>query len=122
MQCFQQHPDVSAIAVVCLNGWETVLQSYANQFMIDKLKWIFPGGNTGMESIHNGVYGLKEMGCNDEDLVLIHDGVRPLLSQRDNFLKYRNLQSLWLCYYRYSMPRSYIGKRRWIYFYNKYSA
>lgn len=81
MQCFQQHPDVSAIAVVCLNGWETVLQSYANQFMIDKLKWIFPGGNTGMESIHNGVYGLKEMGCNDEDLVLIHDGVRPLLSQ-----------------------------------------
>ena len=74
MQCFQQHPDVSAIAVVCLNGWETVLQSYANQFMIDKLKWIFPGGNTGMESIHNGVYGLKEMGCNDEDLVLIHDG------------------------------------------------
>lgn len=70
MQCFQQHPDVSAIAVVCLNGWETVLQSYANQFMIDKLKWIFPGGNTGMESIHNGVYGLKEMGCNDEDLVL----------------------------------------------------
>ena len=76
MQCFQQHPDVSAIAVVCLNGWETVLQ-----FMIDKLKWIFPGGNTGMESIHNGVYGLKEMGCNDEDLVLIHDGVRPLLSQ-----------------------------------------
>ena len=79
MQCFQQHPDVSAIAVVCLNGWETVLQSYANQFMIDKLKWIFPGGNTGMESIHNGVYGLKEMGCNDEDLVLIHDGVRPLV-------------------------------------------
>ena len=79
MQCFQQHPDVSAIAVVCLNGWETVLQSYANQFMIDKLKWIFPGGNTGMESIHNGVYGLKEMGCNDEDLVLIHDGVRPLI-------------------------------------------
>ena len=41
MQCFQQHPDVSAIAVVCLNGWETVLQSYANQFMIDKLKSCF---------------------------------------------------------------------------------
>ena len=34
-----------------------------------------------MESIHNGIYGLKEEGCNDEDLVLIHDSVRPLLSQ-----------------------------------------
>lgn len=81
MQCFQKHPDISAIAVVCLAGWETVLQSYANQFNIDKLKWIFPGGKSGMESIHNGIYGLKKAGCSDDDMVLIHDGVRPLLSQ-----------------------------------------
>lgn len=81
MQCFQQHPDIGAIGVVCLKGWETVLQSYANQFNITKLKWVFPGGNSGMESIHNGIYGLKEEGCDDDDLVLIHDAVRPLLSQ-----------------------------------------
>lgn len=81
LKCFQQHPDIDRIAVVCLKGWETVLQAYANQFMIDKLKWIFPGGSTGMESIHNGIYGLKEAGCSDNDLVLIHDSVRPLLSQ-----------------------------------------
>lgn len=81
MKAFQMHPDIDGIAVVCLKGWETVLQSYANQFSIDKLKWIFPGGNTGMESIHNGIYGLRDAGCGDEDLVLIHDGVRPLLSQ-----------------------------------------
>jgi 2-C-methyl-D-erythritol 4-phosphate cytidylyltransferase len=81
MQCFQKHPDIDAIAVVCLKGWETVLQAYANQFGITKLKWIFPGGNSGMESIHNGIYGLKDEGCGDDDLVLIHDSVRPLLSQ-----------------------------------------
>ena len=81
MQAFERHPDIDAIAVVCLKGWDTVLQSYANQFSIKKLKWIFPGGDTGFESIHNGIYGLKEAGCDDEDLVLIHDGVRPLLSQ-----------------------------------------
>lgn len=81
MQAFQQHPDIDAIAVVCLKGWDTVLQSYANQFRIDKLKWIFPGGDSGFDSIHNGIYGLKEAGCDDEDLVLIHDSVRPLLSQ-----------------------------------------
>ena len=78
---FERHPDINAIAVVCIEGWETVLQSYANQFRVTKLKWIFPGGNTGMESIHNGIYGLKDAGCEDEDLVLIHDAVRPLLSQ-----------------------------------------
>ena len=81
MQCFQKHPDIDAMAVVCLKGWETVLQAYANQFSITKLKWIFPGGSSGMESIHNGIYGLKNEGCGDDDLVLIHDSVRPLLSQ-----------------------------------------
>lgn len=81
MKCFQRHPDIDAISVVCLKGWDTVLQAYANQFSITKLKWIFEGGSTGMESIHNGIYGLKESGCADDDLVLIHDSVRPLLSQ-----------------------------------------
>lgn len=81
MKAFQQHPDINGIAVVCLAGWETVLQSYANLFSIDKLKWIFPGGSNGQESIHNGIYGLQEVGCKDDDLVLIHDAVRPLLSQ-----------------------------------------
>ena len=81
MKAFQVHPDINGIAVICLEGWETVLQSYANQFSITKLKWIFPGGKSGMESIHNGIYGLKDAGCEDEDLVLIHDAVRPLLSQ-----------------------------------------
>ncbi len=81
MMCFQRHPDIQQIAIVCLKGWETVLQSYANQFNITKLKHIFPGGDSGMESIHNGIYGLLEAGCDDEDLVLIHDAVRPLLSQ-----------------------------------------
>ncbi len=81
MQCFQQHPDIGMIAVVCLKGWETVLQSYANQFSITKLQHIFPGGDSGMASIHNGIYGLREVGCQDDDMVLIHDAVRPLLSQ-----------------------------------------
>lgn len=81
MKAFEQHPDIDGIAVVCLTGWETVLQSYANQFNITKLKWIFPSGKTGFDSIHNGIYGLKEQGCKDENLVLIHDAVRPLLSQ-----------------------------------------
>ena len=80
MKAFQQHPDIDKIAVVCLNGWETVLRSYANQYCIDKLEWVFPGGATGMESIHNGIYGLRET-CEDEDIILIHDAVRPLLSQ-----------------------------------------
>ena len=45
LKSFEIHPDIDSIAVVCLKGWETVLQSYANQFSITKLKWIFEGGH-----------------------------------------------------------------------------
>lgn len=80
MQAFQYSEEIEAIAVVCLPGWEVILQAYANQYNITKLKWIFPGGNSNQESIHNGLVGLKESGCCDEDIVLVHDGVRPLVS------------------------------------------
>lgn len=81
MSAFQRHPDVDGIAVVCLEGWETILTSYANQFNITKFKWTFKGGKSGMESIHNGIYGLREKGISDDSIVIIHDGVRPLVSQ-----------------------------------------
>lgn len=80
LEAFERHPDVHAIAVVCLAGWETVLRAYANQFNITKLKHIFPGGSTGQESIRNGVFGLSEVYSGDS-IILVHDGVRPLLSQ-----------------------------------------
>ena len=38
LEAFQNHSDIDAIAVVCIEGWETVLQAYANQFNITKLK------------------------------------------------------------------------------------
>lgn len=81
MKVFQNHPQIDAIAVVCLQGWETVLKAYANQYEITKLKWIFPGGESNFQSIRNGLLGLRENGVKDEDIVVIHDGVRPLVSE-----------------------------------------
>lgn len=77
---FERHPDIDAIAVVCLDGWQTVLRAYAKQFSISKLKWIFDGGGTGQESIRNGLFGLRDSGCQGGDVILVHDGNRPLLS------------------------------------------
>ncbi len=81
MEAFQVHPEIDAICVVCLKGWEVVLQSYANQYGIAKLKWIFEGGSSNQESIHNGLIGLQGAGCNEDDIVLVQDGVRPLVSK-----------------------------------------
>lgn len=82
MEAFQKHPEIDAIALVCLSGWENFLLAYANQYKITKMKWIFPGGKSNQESIHNGIYGLKKSGCKDEDIVVVHDGVRPLVSSQ----------------------------------------
>lgn len=78
---FQEHPLIDVIAVVCLAGWEQSLKAYANQFGITKLKYIFPGGASNQGSIHNGIIGLKKAGYIDSDIVLIQDGVRPLVSE-----------------------------------------
>lgn len=78
LESFQKHPLVDAIEVVCIDGWENVVWAYAKQFSIDKLKWITKGGNTGQESIRNGVYNLEDK-CSDDDVIIIHDGIRPLV-------------------------------------------
>lgn len=80
LKAFQQCQKIDAIAVICLKGWEVVLKAYANQFGITKLKYIFPGGDSNFHSIRNGLIGLKENGVSMDDIVLIHDGVRPLVS------------------------------------------
>lgn len=78
LDAFQQHPQIDAIEVVCLEGWEGVLEAYAKQYGISKLRWITQGGNSGQESIRNGINNLSSE-LNDDDYVLIHDGVRPIV-------------------------------------------
>lgn len=78
LEGFQKHPQIDAIEVVCIDGWHDVLRAYAKQFNITKLKWIVSGGSTGQESIRNGVYNLERY-AKDNDIVVIHDGIRPLV-------------------------------------------
>lgn len=78
LEGFQKHPMIDAIEVVCIDGWENVVWSYAKQYNITKLKWIVKGGNTGQESIRNGVYNLEGKASSD-DVIIIHDGIRPLV-------------------------------------------
>lgn len=78
LEGFQRHPMIDAIEVVCIEGWEHVVWAYAKQFNVDKLKWIVKGGNSAQESIRNGVYNLESV-CKADDVIVIHDGIRPLI-------------------------------------------
>lgn len=80
LEGFQRHPYIDAIEVVCLDGWHDILSAYAKQFNITKLKWIISGGKTGQESIRNGVFNLEGK-CQPDDIIIIHDGIRPLVDE-----------------------------------------
>jgi len=76
---FDAHPDINAIAVVCLNGWEGELKRNIKRWQIEKVKWVVNGGVTSQESIYKGLKEIKESGVDDNSIILIHDGVRPLI-------------------------------------------
>lgn len=80
LQAFQKHPEIDAILVVCIDGWQEILWAYARQFNITKMRWVTAGGENGQQSIYNGLSELKEH-CDMSDLVLIHDAIRPNVSQ-----------------------------------------
>lgn len=97
MEAFQQHPSIDEIYISCLDGWSAVLEAYAKQFNITKLKRIVTGGATGQESIYNGLKAIKEDNSFTDDIVVVvHDGNRPMLSQdviTDNLVKQKQFGS-----------------------------
>lgn len=78
LEGFEKHPLIDAIALVCIDGWQESVWAYAKKDDITKLKWIINGGTTAQESIRNGVFFLEDH-CGEDDIVVIHDGIRPLI-------------------------------------------
>lgn len=79
LEAFENHPEIDAIAVVCIEGWDKVLWAYARQFNIKKLEYVISGGRNGQESIRNGIMEIEKH-YHPEDIVLIHDAIRPMVS------------------------------------------
>lgn len=79
LEAFEKHPDIETIAVVCIDGWQKKLREYAENYNISKLKYIVTGGENGQSSIRNGLFELENYYRYD-DIVLIHDAIRPLVS------------------------------------------
>lgn len=79
LEAFQQHPNIDAIEVVCIEGWEEILKAYCKQFNITKLDHVVQGGLNGQDSIRNGIMDIKTR-YSDDDIVLVHDAIRPMVS------------------------------------------
>lgn len=80
LENFENHQDISQIVVVCVDGWHEALNAYCKQFNITKLAKIISGGETRHESVKKGIFALQEKMTSADDVVLIHDANRPILS------------------------------------------
>lgn len=82
LQHFENNQQIDSIVIACIEEWIPYLVDLLKKYNIKKVKKIVPGGRTGQESIYNGLCAAKELSNCDEDIVLIHDGVRPLINQQ----------------------------------------
>lgn len=80
LEAFEKLPQIDSIEIVCIKGWEDTLEDYIKKYNITKVRWIVEGGNTGQESIRNGLYNLENK-ISPNDNVIIHDAVRPMLDE-----------------------------------------
>lgn len=81
LENFSTHPEIDQIVVACLKDWIGTLQELIQQYHIQKVAAIVAGGSTGYESIHNGLLKVNENAA-PSDIVLICDGVRPMISPK----------------------------------------
>ena len=77
---FEKNPLIDAVVVVCVAEWIDYFKNLVDQFHLLKIKKIVPGGDSGQLSIYNGLVAAKEIAQDEESIVLIHDGVRPLIN------------------------------------------
>ena len=80
LEHFQKHQSIDGIILVCLERWIPYCRELLSKYSITKVKSIVPGGETGQQSIFNGLKAAKSL-FDDDTVVLIHDGVRPLINE-----------------------------------------
>jgi len=79
---FQESSGVDMIYVVLPQAWVEHGLNLVTQYQIDKVVRIVPGGRTALESIFNGLTQIMEDGVAEDSLVMIHDGVRPIINHQ----------------------------------------
>lgn len=80
LEYFEKHNDIDEIYVVCIESWIGYLKQKLAKYNINKVKSVVSGGVSGQDSIYKGILEASKY-CDMKDIVLIHDGVRPFISE-----------------------------------------
>lgn len=79
LEAYQKHPSIDDIYIVCLKGWENIVNAYAQQFGITKLKGLIPAGSNGIISVKNGFEYIEKL-YSSNDILIIQESTRPMVS------------------------------------------
>lgn len=82
LNVFQNHNEIDEIYIGCIEDWIPYLNKLIKINNINKVKNILPGGISGQDTIYKILKEARKEN-NDEDIVLIHDGVRPIVTDEE---------------------------------------
>lgn len=82
IEAFEVNPDVDKIVISTNEEYIDEVKLMCKQYDLTKVCKIVAGGATRQISVFNGLMGVKEVGAQDDDIIIIHDSARPLISQR----------------------------------------
>ena len=91
LQVFEHSKEIDKIVIACIDEYIKYLQSLISLYHIKKVASVVKGGSTGQQSIYNGLYAASLIAKEEKSVVLLHDGVRPLI---DDDLISRNIESV----------------------------
>ena len=80
LEAFQNHPEIDGIVLAVLESWIEYCEELVDWFRLNKVKAVIAGGETALRSQQLGLHKAQEI-FGDESIVLIHDGVRPLIDE-----------------------------------------
>ncbi|SDB46870.1 2-C-methyl-D-erythritol 4-phosphate cytidylyltransferase [Pseudobutyrivibrio sp. YE44] len=82
IEFFENNDDIDAVVVVCVKEWIDFFNDLVYKYRLNKVVKVVPGGATGQLSIYNGLCAAEEVANGEKSVVLIHDGVRPLINSK----------------------------------------
>ena len=99
LEHFEEHTEIDAICVVIVEEWLNYMLTLVEKYSLKKVKWVIPGGASALESQYNGLSTIaRKMNLDQKNIVLIHDGVRPLIDEKTILIVLGN-EETWISSY-----------------------
>lgn len=82
LELFEKHEGIDAVVISCVEPWMDYLTNLVSKYGLTKVREVVPGGSTGQLSIYNALQAAERTAHGQKSIVLIHDGVRPLITEK----------------------------------------